>query len=456
MKRHVHPLPLVALMLLLAACGAVRHQRVLLQKSEANLPDTTLLYSDFCSFRNNGNAFNTDLSEGKFSPVYDMKSVLLGTTKEGFTGQVLVYEGSEDIDFSSLSEQEALSYEGVDSYDNIRNSLSEEARSNIWTNIVSHFEGLRVYDEKFSMEDLTNHKVGFGSKLGASWVTSWENGSNKGNISGTDGYSYETTVENIASSIIVHEWYSHLKKRNGDKMRSHRLAYKNVINNKLLWDATTEDYKAFNLGALQYYTFSETGRDKVDKPYRRLYNLYYGKCFNNTKDFVDKCLEYATDAKSIQRSGDFYHTNDSIIVTYVNFSRLNRFWKYNIIYSSSNNCLIIHPMNIKDNLMMVQNDEKKQKFISFIDEFYISKKSTIIEHKTLKDERVEYDIPCIEVRCFNGIAMTLYSQTHLGDGEYELIFSPNYLDFQSLLIELINEYDSNYLKQKTPYRCRYY
>ncbi len=304
---------------------------------------------------------------------------------------------------------------------------------------------------------LTNHKVGFGSKLGASWVTSWENGSNKGNISGTDGYSYETTVENIASSIIVHEWYSHLMKRNGSKMHSHRLAYKNVINYKLLWDATTEDYKAFNLGALQYYTFNETGRDKVDKPYRRLYNLYYGKCFNNIKDFVDKCLleEYATEDKGLNNGGNLHHTNDSIIVTYVNFSRLNKFLEYSIIYSPSNNCLTIHPVNNKDHVMIVQDDDK-QKFISFIDEFYISKKSTIIEHKTLKDERVEYDIPCIGVSCFNGISRTIYSQTYLGDGEYELVFSPSFMDFQKLLIKLINEYDRNCINPKPPYRCRYY
>lgn len=341
-------------------------------------------------------------------------------------------------------------YEGVNSYDNIRNSLSEEARSNIWTNIVSHFEGLRVYDEKFSLASITDNRIGFGGE--GFWSTYMKSG----RIKGSDLYPYETTVENIASSIIVHEWYSHLMKRNGNKMGSHRLAYKNVINYKLLWDATTEDYKAYNLGALQDYTFRETGRLKVDKPYRRLYNLYYGKCFNNAKDFVDKSLLiYATDDKGIKNEGNNHHTNDSIIVTYVNFSRQNKFWEYNIIYSPSNNCLTIHPMINKDNVMIVQDDDK-QKFISFIEEFYIRKKSNIIEYKILKDERVEYDIPRIEVSCYNGTSRTIYSQTYLGDGEYELIFNPNFMDFQKLLIKLINEYDRNNLNPKPPYRCRYY
>ena len=105
---------------------------------------------------------------------------------------------------------------------------------------------------------------------------------------------------------------------------------------------------------------------------------------------------------------------------------------------------------------MIVQDDDKQKFISFIDEFYISKKSTIIEHKTLKDERVEYDIPCIRVSCFNDTSRTIYSQTYLGDGEYELVFSPGFMDFQKLLIKLINEYDRNCITPKPPYRCRYY
>ena len=228
----------------------------------------SMVYYGFGNYRNNGSAFNTDLSEGKLSPVYDIDGVLLGTTKEGFTGQVLVYEGLEDIDFSSMTEQEALLYEGVDSYDNIRNSLSEEARSNIWTNIVSHFEGLRVYDEKFSLASITDNRIGFGGE-GA-----WNTYMKSGHIKGSDLYKYETTVENIASSIIVHEWYSHLMKRNGNKMRSHRLAYKNVINYKPLWNETTDAYKGFVVRQLFKYTKGETGRTKVDPLYRYSYYKY--------------------------------------------------------------------------------------------------------------------------------------------------------------------------------------
>ena len=96
----------------------------------------------------------------------------------------------------------------------------------------------------------------------------------KPKIIGTGGYSYETTVENIASSVIVHEWYSHGKKYNSDEYKSHRLAYKNVINFKRLWDKTTDEYKKFNLQQLLKYTKKETGRNNVDPRYRRLYNKY--------------------------------------------------------------------------------------------------------------------------------------------------------------------------------------
>lgn len=86
--------------------------------------------------------------------------------------------------------------------------------------------------------------------------------------------NYQASVENIASSIIVHEWYSHKMKGTNDQLRSHRLAYKNVINFKPLWDKTTGNYRGFNLEQLLEYTKNETGRNVVDKSYLRLFNSY--------------------------------------------------------------------------------------------------------------------------------------------------------------------------------------
>ena len=66
------------------------------------------------------------------------------------------------------------------------------------------------------------------------------------------------------------------KKHVSSRYSSHRLAYKNVINYKHLWDKTTDSYKKYNLDYLRYYTEKETGRKNVDRIYRNLYRRYVG------------------------------------------------------------------------------------------------------------------------------------------------------------------------------------
>ena len=211
------------------------------------------------------------------NPVYGSDGSFRGNTLEGFTGIVIIYDG--DKDFSNVSASDLLYNESfniltqrgeANSYDTVRNELTETARSKIWTHIASQMEGLRVYDEVFSLSTLSNGIIGFSS----SDKGSWNSRINAKTITGTDKYSYETTVENIQSSVVVHEWYSHIMKGNHDRYEFHRLAYKNVINYKLLWDKTTPSYKAFNLEQLLKYTIIETGRTTVDPPYRNLYKKY--------------------------------------------------------------------------------------------------------------------------------------------------------------------------------------
>jgi len=208
-------------------------------------------------------------------PVYDLEGNHLGNTAEGFTGEVLIYSGDKNVNFSLMTAEDAKKMDGVDRYDNLRSTLSNDAKSNIWTNIASHFEGQQIYDLTFSMANLEDGKIHYGGS--GSWTSSWRLGEGKGKISGSDKYGYETTVENVASSIIVHEWYSHIMKENRDNMKSHRLAYKNVINYKAIWNNTTDTYKGFNMRALRKYTQSETGRTKVDPLYLNLFNKYHKK-----------------------------------------------------------------------------------------------------------------------------------------------------------------------------------
>lgn len=49
-----------------------------------------MVYYDFGNYRSNGSAFNTELSEGKFSPIYDVNGYFLGTDDEGLQGEAIV------------------------------------------------------------------------------------------------------------------------------------------------------------------------------------------------------------------------------------------------------------------------------------------------------------------------------------------------------------------------------
>ena len=216
------------------------------------------------------------------NPVYDMAGNFLGCTSEGFTGMIMFYTGTEFIDPTQYTLSELQSSAGNDliTFDEARESNSsgilESAYSRIWTHVASQFEGLQVYDEVFSMSSIDGGKIGYKQIEKGEWETIHypERDDLLPIITGSGTYPYESTVENIASSIIVHEFYSHGKKHCRFECKSHRLAYKNVINFKQLWNKTTDKYKAFNLNMLLRYTRKETGRKQVDKPYRRLYNKY--------------------------------------------------------------------------------------------------------------------------------------------------------------------------------------
>ncbi len=214
------------------------------------------------------------------NPVYDRNGIYLGDTSEGFTGEVLVmrdgYAG--DMDISKMTAEELQKGNYVQTLDMIQESntsLSGDALSKIWTDIVSHFNGMHVYDCVFDISKIQDNRIGFETNSEAHWTTSYFIGYYPIiNGAGNNQSDYESTVENIASSLIVHEWYSHGMKLNRDSMKSHRLAYKNVINFKPLWDKTTPSYKKFVLKQLKYYTEKETGRSLVDKPYRYSYKIY--------------------------------------------------------------------------------------------------------------------------------------------------------------------------------------
>lgn len=187
-------------------------------------------------------------------PIYDLDGNHLGNTEEGFTGEVLVYTGDKkDIDFSSMSASEAKKLDGMSTYDQQRDNMVGESNSKIWTHVASQMEGKQIYGQEFSMSSIKDGKIGYDfSKYG-----SWNTDLITGEITGNDRYSYETTVENLQSSIVVHEWYSHFIMGVGDDTGNHSQAYKNVIGYKSLWNNTTENYKIFTHDRLQKYLTKE-------------------------------------------------------------------------------------------------------------------------------------------------------------------------------------------------------
>ena len=198
-------------------------------------------------------------------PVYNRRGKYLGSTSEGFTGDVLIYSGKDNIHFEDMTRKELFNhyYSDIIELDMelkyAAGGIDRKYLPNIWKHIASHFEGLQVYDEKFSVSSIANGMIYYNPRLiDDHWETNFSSDDPSFlpiiSGSGNNYIQYENTVENIASSIIVHEWYSHGKKYSSDDKKSHRLAYKNVINYKFLWNKTTDKYKYFNLYNLWYYT----------------------------------------------------------------------------------------------------------------------------------------------------------------------------------------------------------
>lgn len=184
------------------------------------------------------------------NPIYSTRGDFLGTTVEGFRGMIYIYRGEKEIDFSEFSISDLTDYksqkynEFISSYD--ETSLSYSAYENIWTHVVSQFEGQNIDGYEFSLSSIQENKIHYDSNIkSGNWATAFrKDGKMLPFIRGKDNLNYEGTVENISSAILYHEWLGHGMMHFNDEDLTHWKAYYLVIKSNPLWEKTTNDFKA--------------------------------------------------------------------------------------------------------------------------------------------------------------------------------------------------------------------
>lgn len=212
----------------------------------------------------------TGMSAEGLSPIFGSDGEYRGNTSEGYTGNILIYDGDindlegtsdrsvksnfeEQIIFSKYSEANMLQV-GAKKMDDVRQSMSGDALSKIYTHVASQLSGTIINGCVFNINDLEGGKIHHGPPFNPQKPSSWETYGrvfgNKGwndKIVGTNRYLYESTVENLQSSIVYHEWWGHIANPFSSKegYNNHSKAIEAVMNSPL-WEKTTPKYKEIN------------------------------------------------------------------------------------------------------------------------------------------------------------------------------------------------------------------
>ena len=213
-----------------------------------------------------GNPVNLSDPTG-LAVIYNKSGDYLGTSKEGFTESIFVYYGEEKIDFSKFYEYELNLEILMFRYDEVYDMLPINTQLAIWNHVIKNFDNTFIFDKKISMSNIENRNIKYRDFKNPfiTWVTVFNltDGSiiYPPRIYGTGNFPkfYEATVENIASSVLAHELYSHGLKHFCDADKTHRFAYINVIKWTPIWNKTTDKYKKYVLKELTHYILSEIG-----------------------------------------------------------------------------------------------------------------------------------------------------------------------------------------------------
>jgi len=232
---------------------------------------------------NNNPIMFTDPTGMSANPVYDPEGNHIGNTKEGFTGEILIYSGNKDKSFfENLSADDFLNSTDDDvvgsifKLDDVLSELPENAVSNIWNDVVSKQNGSSFFGIKFDMANIEGG-IQYNPDGNYNWSTSYYSRGKTGQIFGSGKHSYESTVENIQSSVIIHEYISHMQLKFGDGNKNHSNSYFMVRNSVKLWNSTTWKHKQFNWQNYNYYKNLELYNQSnimESKPYNGFINFF--------------------------------------------------------------------------------------------------------------------------------------------------------------------------------------
>jgi len=218
----------------------------------------------------------------EINPVFSSTGTFRGCTKEGYTEEIIIYDGKRKFD--NLNADKLIQSTSGDTkkaeyytFSEYRNTMSKKVKEKMYTHIVSQLNGYKVQGsgslKPFDIGELEGGKIFFGkapdnTKDGAYISTTGRNRIvatelNLPPLSGAFiGEFYEATVENIQASVVIHEWYGHLQRGWGDANKTHRYCYSAVWNDPL-FQKTTEKYQEFIKSQYNYYNRIETNNKKI-------------------------------------------------------------------------------------------------------------------------------------------------------------------------------------------------
>ena len=196
----------------------------------------------------------------EINPVFGSNGRFRGCTKEGYTGSIIIYDG--DIVFNQLTKDQLIETTSKNkqkaeeyTFSDFRNTMTDNAKSMMYTHIVSQRNGYLVRGAKtsFQINRLKDSKIffkkakksnsgGYITNIKDRTITATE--SNLIPLTQSNAFAYEATVENIQASVIIHEWYGHILRGWCTKNNTHHFCYSAVMNDPL-FKRTTTNYQNY-------------------------------------------------------------------------------------------------------------------------------------------------------------------------------------------------------------------